>query len=109
MPSTNNCTVLRYTKTTPQTFSSLDMALLRYKKTKIETSSNRFNLHSLNEVALPDDSCPINQLEVFLEATQEWKDMADAFHESALITDNHNTVFFEPRTKEDRERGYTLT
>jgi hypothetical protein len=37
-----------------------------------------------------------------------WKDMRQAFKDHDLIRDNHNTRFFEPRTEENRARGYAL-
>lgn len=46
-------------------------------------------------------------LEVFIEAKQEWMAFGEAQKNHDIITDNHNTCFFEPRTPEDRARGYT--
>jgi len=54
------------------------------------------------------DSDYISNYEVFIEATQEWKDLHQAFKDKDVITDNYDTHFFEPTTKEDRERGFTL-
>lgn len=54
------------------------------------------------------DSCFIRDLEVWVEALPEWKDMRQAFKDKDLIIDNHNTCFFEPTLEEDRERGFTL-
>lgn len=42
------------------------------------------------------------------EALGEWKPMDDAFRDRNVIIDNHNTTFFEPKTNEDRERGFAL-
>jgi hypothetical protein len=74
--------------------------------------ASSFNTHGLGEVILGfdgeggADSCYISDLEVFLEARQEWKDMQQAFRDRDLIIDNYNTIFAEPRTAADRERGY---
>lgn len=38
----------------------------------------------------------------------EWKDLNRAFKDRDVITDNYNKYFFEPRTPEDRIRGFTL-
>ena len=81
---------------------------LRYKEIFEETSSNRFNMHSPSEILLPDDSAFIHDLDVYLKNKEEWKDMNEAFRDKDLIVDNHNTIFFEPKNKENRERGYTL-
>ena len=82
---------------------------VRYKKyPNISRSSYHFNLASLNEILVGDDSPPISEMEVWLVSKNEWVDMATAFHDKDLITDNYNTEFFEPRTPEDRERGFTL-
>jgi hypothetical protein len=66
-------------------------------------------MHALCEVLTGDDSAPPSELDVWLEATQSWKPMDQAFRDRDLICDNHNTCFFEPPTPEDRARGYTLT
>jgi len=81
--------------------------------------SGDFNICSIDEIIVgfddnPDgthngaDSCFMTDYYVFLEATQTWKDMPQAFRDKDIITDEYNTYFFEPKTKEDRERGYTL-
>lgn len=46
-------------------------------------------------------------LEVFIEIKQEWMPFGEAQKNHDIITDNYNTYFFEPKTPEDRERGYT--
>lgn len=78
----------------------------------IEGYSGDFNIHSLSEVLVRGDwgadTSYQKDLDVFLESKQEWKDMRQAFADRDIIIDNHNTCFFEPTTKEDRERGYTL-
>jgi len=86
--------------------------------------SSKFNINALAEVLcywIGEDgegegasSMYIKELDIFIEAKNKtgqivgWKDMGQAFKDKDIITDNYNTYFFEPRTKEDRERGYTL-
>ena len=74
--------------------------------------SGEFNIHALSEIIvqhkdLGADSVFIKDLDVLL-ATGEWKDMRQAFKEHSLIVDNYNTYFFEPKTAEEKERGFTL-
>lgn len=74
--------------------------------------SGKFNIHGLSEVIvqhteLGADSVFIKDLEILL-ASGEWKDMSQAFKGHDLIVDNYNTYFFEPRTTEERERGFAL-
>jgi len=80
----------------------------RYKKTGYEFNASSFNTSALAEVLTGDDSAFIRDLDVFLEATGEWKDMGLAFRDRDLITDNYNTYFFEPKTDEERKRGYAV-
>jgi hypothetical protein len=70
--------------------------------------TGEFNMHALNEIDMKDDSAFVKDLDVFIEATGQWKDMGEAFRDKDIITDNYNSHFFEPKTQEDRERGYTL-
>ena len=77
--------------------------------------SSQFNTHGLGEIIVgfnPSengmDSMFIKDCEVFIEAFGEWKDMRQAFKDKDIIVDNYNTRFFEPKSIEDRERGYTL-
>ncbi len=79
---------------------------MRYKDTKTETSSSKFNIHAMSEVVTGDDSVFISDLDVFING--EWKDLGQAFRDKDIITDNYNTYFGEPQTKEDKERGYWL-
>lgn len=86
---------------------------LRNKNNGKLASSNRFNPYGMSEiiVAFKDgdmDSDYISNYEVYLESTKSWKDLRQAFKDKDVITDNYNTRFFEPPTKEDKERGYTL-
>ena len=82
---------------------------VRYKSTGAEAHASSFNIHALDEVLTGDDSPFISDLDIYLEAIQNWMDMSEAFKLGMLITNNHNTCFFEPKTQEDKERGYTLT
>jgi hypothetical protein len=68
------------------------------------------NVHAMFEVLVPawGDTVPGGDLEVYIEALGEWKDLRQAFKDHDVITDNYNTRFFEPRNAEDRARGFTL-
>ena len=81
---------------------------IRYKKSGLEGNAFCFNASAINEVLTGDDSSFISDLDVWLDKKREWKDMKEAFENHDLITDNHNICFFEPNTREDQERGYTL-
>lgn len=94
------------------------MKVREKKSPEEEFRSSRFNVHALNEVIGQGDwgadSFYFHELDVFIEAPGSdgvqigWKDMRQAFKDHDIITDNYNTYFFEPETKESRERGYTL-
>lgn len=84
---------------------------VRNKKTQAQGQSTNFNVHSLSEivVAFEDgtmDSDYIRNYDVWINDT--WVDMSDAFKRNLLISDNYNTIFFEPTNEEDKIRGYTL-
>ena len=82
---------------------------VRYKSNGEMDISSLFNTHGVGEVITCDSSCAyIPDLDVWLESTQGWKDMGQAFRDHDLIIDNHNTSFFEPRDEEERKRGYSL-
>jgi hypothetical protein len=83
---------------------------LRYKQTQVETGGSYFNMSACcpDEVLTGDDTIPVPELEVFIEAKQEWKDMGQAFRDHDLITDNYNTHFFEPKNDTERLCGYRL-
>lgn len=85
---------------------------LKHKKTGRSASSNKFNLHSFNEIIVYfEDDCSsdyMKEYDAFIERTGEWKDLRQAFKDKDIITDNYYTKFFEPRTDEDKNRGYTL-
>lgn len=68
-----------------------------------------FNMQSMDEIDMGDDSARPSELEVWLEADQRWQPLREAFaaRPRVLITDNYNTHFFEPRNEIDRERGYS--
>lgn len=51
----------------------------------------------------------LSNYDVFLVQSGTWKSMDDAFQNHDLITDIDGAHFFEPATKEDRERGYSNT
>ncbi len=83
------------------------MPLIRYKKYPEE----QFNAHSLNisalaEVLTGDDSAFFSDLDVYLESKKQWKCLSQAFKDRDIITDNYNTIFFEPKDEEERKRGY---
>ena len=83
------------------------------KTSKIVWYSSGFNIHAVGEIIIQNieygaDSVYIKDFNVFLEAKQEWKDMRQAFKDKDLIIDNYNTYFFEPKTEEDKVRGFTL-
>lgn len=59
----------------------MDKVKVRYKDSGIEDSTSQFNTHALAEVLLHDDSPYILDLDVWLEAKQEWKDMMQAFRD----------------------------
>ena len=79
-------------------------------KPHITGTSNRFNVVALAEVIvgfdgdMGADTCFIRDLDVLIK--EEWITLSQAFKNHDLITDNYNTTFFEPKTPEDRERGY---
>lgn len=77
---------------------------IRYKLTGTETESSRFNVHAMSEVLTGDDSAYISDLDVWINGG--WKDMRQAFADRDIIPDNYNQWFGEPKTAEDRERGY---
>jgi hypothetical protein len=86
------------------------MAKIRSKKTGVIGSSSQFNVHGIGEiiVAYEDgdmDSCFIKDFDVFLQ--NEWIDLSESFRNHLLITDNYNTIFFEPRNEEEKIRGFS--
>lgn len=81
---------------------------LRYKSNGEETFGYRFNMCALSEILTGDDTVSTKDLDVFLTAKQEWKDLHQAFKDKDVITDNYNTMIHEPRNNDERERGYSL-
>lgn len=81
---------------------------VRYKASGSEAESSRFNISGCGEVLTEDDSAFISELDVFVEAIGDWKDLRQAFKDRDIINDNQNTGFFEPQTQADKDRGYTL-
>jgi hypothetical protein len=71
--------------------------------------SGDFNTHSLSEILVywddDIDSDYMSKYDVLL-SDGNWKDLKQAFKDKDVITDNHNTCFAEPKTEEERERGY---
>lgn len=79
---------------------------VRYKKTGTEADASRFNIHAMAEVLTGDDSAYISDLDVLIDG--EWRDMRQAFADRDIIPDNYNQWFGQPKTDEDRQRGYFL-
>ena len=82
-------------------------------KPNLEFYSDKFNTHALGEVEgcsvdFGIDLFFIKDLDVFIEALREWKDMRQAFKDKDLISDNYNIYFFEPENDEERKKGYRL-
>jgi len=77
--------------------------------------SSNFNTSTVGEIIVSGgqdidtwwhDTCFISDFDVLLEATQQWKDMRQAFKDHDLITDNYNTCFFEPANPAERQQGW---
>lgn len=86
---------------------------LRHKELGYTAHSRSFNTSSISEIIVyyEEDDCDsvfIKDWDVWLKEKQEWKDLRKAFEDHDVITDNYNTIFFEPLTEKDRERGYTI-
>lgn len=79
--------------------------------TEAECTAINFNMVGIGEmiVYFPEGDASsefIRDYEVWLEASQEWKNMNQAFRDHDLITDNYNVRFFEPITLKEREQGF---
>ena len=87
-------------------------------KVRIKNSSERMNIYA-NEFATCDSTLVIGHdelglsnanifkvrdLEVWIEALQEWKNMYSALIDCDLIVDDHNIHFFEPINEEQKQR-----
>lgn len=75
--------------------------------------SNSFNTHGIGEMIVyyeggdaSSEFC--RDYEVWVVALEQWKPFGDAMKDGDIITDNHNSHFFEPQNTEDRKRGFTL-
>ena len=79
-----------------------------YRNTGEIGAASQFNIYATSEVLTGDNTVYIRDLDVWIEALQTWKSLADAFRDRDVIVDNYNTYFFEPTNEEDRKRGYTL-
>lgn len=86
---------------------------VRHKVKMFEGEASRFDVNTCAPqevvVTTADDQFPdyIKDYDVFLTATNQWKDYLQARRDHDVIVDNYNTTFFEPKTEEDRKRGYT--
>lgn len=74
-------------------------------------TSTNFNTHGLGEmiVYFDDDSCDseyIHDYDVYIDGTNSWMDMSEAFSRNLIIPDNYNTWFREPVNDEEKERGW---
>ena len=75
-----------------------------------EGSGGSLNTHSLSEVIVyykegDASSEYIRECEVKL-TDGTWKNLAQAFRDRDVITDNYNTAFREPISTEEKARGY---
>lgn len=88
---------------------------VRFKKRPdSEYHCSRFNPVGFGEVIIQGenigaDSVFVVDLEIFVESKQTWKDMAIAFKEQDILPDNYNLWFSEPKTEQDRLRGYIIS
>lgn len=79
-------------------------------------TSSQFNVHALAEIIVNfvDDKgafCDCDSVftrDVEVEIGGKWIPFNEASRTGAIIPDNYNTSFSEPKTDEDRKRGYTL-
>ena len=87
---------------------------VRHKEKGYLGTASKFNILALAEIIVgldmgDMDTMYIRDFDVLLELDKddpEWKDMSQAFRDKDLITDNYNEWFFEPKTEEDRVRGF---
>lgn len=72
---------------------------VRYKdKPRVTGTSSQFNIRSVSEVIVHFDDGDATsefqrELQVFLPATNSWKDMNKAFADGDIVTDDYNTCF----------------
>ncbi len=95
-----------------QTYNSEKEMKIRKTDTGEIGASSEFNTSSLSEIIVYFndwmDTDFMKDYYVFIEAEQKWMTFKLAFKQNYIITDNHNTCFFEPENEEDKKRGYTL-
>lgn len=88
------------------------MPQIRRKKTGEIGTSREFNTYAMSEILVYFDTWMdtdfISEYDVFLEQSTKWKDLSQAMRDKDIITNNHNTRFFEPPSTEDRKRGFTF-
>jgi hypothetical protein len=81
-----------------------------------ECWSSQFNIHSLGEIIVQGgrneaefwiDSDYASSYDVLLSDGARM-DLREAFKLRRLITDCYNRDFFEPKTEEDKQRGFTV-
>ncbi len=101
---------------------------VRYIKNK-EITGSASKLNGIGEVIVQfddgsADSEFASELEIFISKNLEflitkgiipewksvghWIPLSKSFKEHLVITDNHNTEFFEPENEEEKKRGYRL-
>jgi len=89
---------------------------VRYIKNK-EITGSASKLNGMGEVIVQfddgsADSELVSELEVLVEIEikdiKVWVSLSKAFKHHLVITDNHNTEFFEPENEEEKKRGYRL-
>ena len=76
------------------------------KNNKIEFDAKGFNVHAMCEIDVYEDSIPCSELEIFIDSKQEWKNLHQAFKDGDIVRDNYNQYFREPKTEEERKRGW---
>lgn len=85
---------------------------VRYKDNHdIVGYTNQFNLGGIGEVIVTFEdgdasSEYVSDLEIWLEHHQQWYPMSRAFQDKLLISDNYGRSFAEPKTGEERVRGW---
>jgi hypothetical protein len=79
-------------------------------ETNVVGESGSFNTSSLSEIIVHDDngSDSVYMRDYLVLIDETWMTFTEAFTKKLIITDNHNTCFFEPKNEEDKERGYSL-
>ena len=75
---------------------------LRHKTTKLECTSQGFNIHSINEIIIGSnngelDSDYIRNFEVWLEKQNKWIDLNQAFRDGFIEVDEYHSNFWEKK------------